>query len=213
MDLITYTKSPHYPQSSRVPLTQPLHCDTQFQSKTSSNNTFRPKQPTNVCGGASTKLSAIQHESSDGRKDTNCVDLSPRENSEGLEAGAWRCGQCFKSFTQRSLLQIHVCPRLPEKPYQCGHCAQSFAHPTDLRTHVVTHNSERPFKCGFCGRSFAGSTTLNNHIRTHTGQKPFVCEKCSRSFSQASQLSRHQRLPGDCCHRNTNYWYQHILLG
>lgn len=124
--------------------------------------------------------------------------VTSRENAGGLETGVWRCGQCFKSFTQRSLLQIHVCPQSPKRPYQCGHCTQSFSHPTDLRAHVVTHNSDRPFKCGFCARSFAGSTTLNNHIRTHTGQKPFVCKKCSRSFSQASQLSRHQRLPGDC---------------
>lgn len=110
----------------------------------------------------------------------------------------WKCGQCGKTFTQRALLQIHICPRCPDKPYHCGHCDQSFSQPNELRTHVVTHTHERPFKCGFCGRSFAGATTLNNHIRTHTGEKPFCCEKCGKSFTQASQLSRHQRMIGDC---------------
>jgi len=202
INLALSTNLSNYLPSSRVPPTQPIHCDTQFAGTALPINSIRPKLPSNEIN--STKLPVFTKESAD-TKDVNCGRTSPREGPGNLEAGVWRCGQCFKSFSQRSLLQIHVCPRLPEKPYQCGHCAQSFSHPTDLRTHVVTHNSERPFKCGFCGRSFAGSTTLNNHIRTHTGQKPFVCEKCSRCFSQASRLSRHQRLPGDCCHRNTPY--------
>lgn len=110
----------------------------------------------------------------------------------------WKCGQCGKTFAQRAMLQIHVCPRTPRKPYQCGHCPESFCSPNELRTHVVNHMGEKPFKCGYCSRSFSGSTTLNNHIRTHTGEKPFQCDKCDKTFSQASQLSRHQRIPGDC---------------
>jgi uncharacterized Zn-finger protein len=209
IDLSSSTKQPNYPQSFRVPPTQPLHCDTQFTGTAPpSNDDVRPKSPSNEINTVCTKTAG---ESAD-TKDADCGRTSPSESSGSLEAGVWRCGQCFKSFTQRSLLQIHVCPRLPEKPYQCGHCAQSYAHPTDLRTHVVTHNSERPFKCGFCGRSFAGSTTLNNHIRTHTGQKPFVCENCSRSFSQASQLSRHQRLTGDCCPKDNTHWRVHSVI-
>uniref|UniRef100_A0A8C4H5M3 Putative histone-lysine N-methyltransferase PRDM6 n=1 Tax=Dicentrarchus labrax TaxID=13489 RepID=A0A8C4H5M3_DICLA len=116
----------------------------------------------------------------------------------------WKCGQCFKTFTQRILLQMHVCPQNPDRPYQCGHCSQSFSQPSDLRNHVVTHSSDRPFKCGYCGRAFAGATTLNNHIRTHTGEKPFKCERCDRSFTQATQLSRHQRLPNECKPVNQN---------
>ncbi|XP_071752804.1 putative histone-lysine N-methyltransferase PRDM6 [Centroberyx gerrardi] len=110
----------------------------------------------------------------------------------------WKCGQCFKTFTQRILLQMHVCTQNPDRPYQCGHCSQSFSQPSELRNHVVTHSSDRPFKCGYCGRAFAGATTLNNHIRTHTGEKPFKCERCDRSFTQATQLSRHQRMPNEC---------------
>nr|XP_015221811.1 PREDICTED: putative histone-lysine N-methyltransferase PRDM6 isoform X1 [Lepisosteus oculatus] len=110
----------------------------------------------------------------------------------------WKCGQCFKTFTQRILLQMHVCTQNPDRPYQCGHCSQSFSQPSELRNHVVTHSSDRPFKCGYCGRAFAGATTLNNHIRTHTGEKPFKCERCERSFTQATQLSRHQRMPNEC---------------
>ncbi|XP_039614942.1 putative histone-lysine N-methyltransferase PRDM6 isoform X1 [Polypterus senegalus] len=147
-------------------------------------------------------------------------------NTEFSDWHLWKCGQCFKTFTQRILLQMHVCTQNPDRenkpgitclrssnweqmvvytpegnliqPYQCGHCSQSFSQPSELRNHVVTHSSDRPFKCGYCGRAFAGATTLNNHIRTHTGEKPFKCERCERSFTQATQLSRHQRMPNEC---------------
>uniref|UniRef100_S4RQL4 PR/SET domain 6 n=1 Tax=Petromyzon marinus TaxID=7757 RepID=S4RQL4_PETMA len=100
----------------------------------------------------------------------------------------WKCGQCFKTFTQRILLQMHVCSQNPDRPYQCGHCAQSFSQPSELRNHVVTHSSDRPFKCGYCGRAFAGAS-----------EKPFKwCERCEQSFTQATQLSRHQRTPNEC---------------
>ncbi|PFX21563.1 putative histone-lysine N-methyltransferase PRDM6 [Stylophora pistillata] len=114
------------------------------------------------------------------------------------EPHIWRCGQCTQTFSQRVLLQMHVCPQSPDRPYQCGHCPSSFPGPAELREHVVIHINEKPFKCGFCGRSFAGATTLNNHIRTHTGEKPFKCEKCHMTFSQSTQLSRHQKSPEEC---------------
>ena len=117
---------------------------------------------------------------------------------EGLEIGLWKCGQCGKMFAQRTLLQVHICPCAPKKPYQCGHCPESFSQPNDLRNHVAIHTGEKPFKCGYCSRSFSGATTLNNHIRMHTGEKPFVCERCGKTFSQGSQLSKHHKIPGDC---------------
>lgn len=119
-------------------------------------------------------------------------------SSDGSEASFFNCGQCGKSFAQRSVLQIHVCPNRPHKPYHCGHCHQSFDNPNELRSHAVIHVAEKPFKCGYCDRSFAGATTLHNHVRTHTGEKPFSCERCGKNFTQASQLHRHEGLPGDC---------------
>ncbi|XP_031553494.1 putative histone-lysine N-methyltransferase PRDM6 isoform X2 [Actinia tenebrosa] len=128
--------------------------------------------------------------------DTN--DDDQLDLTEESELSLWKCGQCQRSFTQRALLQIHICPGMANRPYKCGHCADSFSKSSELRTHVVRHTNEKPFKCGYCSRSFAGATTLNNHIRTHTGEKPFVCTKCKKMFSTASQLSRHQRIPAEC---------------
>ena len=118
--------------------------------------------------------------------------------TDPAESNVWKCGQCSETFTQRVLLQMHVCSQEPNKPYQCGHCPESFQEASELREHVVIHMNEKPFKCGFCGRSFSGVTTLNNHIRTHTGEKPFKCKKCGKTFSQSTQLSRHQKALDEC---------------
>ncbi|XP_032218766.2 putative histone-lysine N-methyltransferase PRDM6 [Nematostella vectensis] len=129
---------------------------------------------------------------------THHQSLYPVDLKDATEPSIWRCGQCSQTFSQRVLLQMHICSQAPDKPYQCGHCPASFQEASDLRDHVVSHINEKPFKCGFCGRSFAGATTLNNHIRTHTGEKPFKCLKCNKQFTQSTQLSRHQKSPEEC---------------
>ncbi|XP_062515942.1 putative histone-lysine N-methyltransferase PRDM6 [Corticium candelabrum] len=110
----------------------------------------------------------------------------------------WKCGQCFKSFTQRIMLQMHVCEGKAQLPFHCGHCNKVYSTSNELRSHVLSHTNDRPFKCGFCHRSFAGATTLANHMRTHTGEKPFRCPQCNKGFTQGTQLARHLRMPGEC---------------
>lgn len=128
----------------------------------------------------------------------DCDDDRRFSLADGSELSLMKCGQCNQSFAQKNMLQVHVCPRMPRRPYTCNYCSESFSQPNEVRTHVVTHANDKPFKCGYCSRTFAGATTLNNHIRTHTGERPFLCEKCGKSFTQASQLSKHQRIPHEC---------------
>ncbi|XP_048583412.1 putative histone-lysine N-methyltransferase PRDM6 isoform X2 [Nematostella vectensis] len=142
-------------------------------------------------------VSPIGGEAGDEIEDSGRDAPEVKSQFEEAPSSIFRCGQCGKAFAQKSVLQVHVCTRMANKPYQCGYCGLSFNNPTELRAHAVSHCSEKPFKCGYCSRSFSGATTLNNHIRTHTGEKPFRCDSCGKSFSQGSQLSRHQR-SGDC---------------
>eukprot|EP00118_Oscarella_pearsei_P014302 m.121695 g.121695 ORF g.121695 m.121695 type:complete len:448 (+) comp37757_c0_seq18:3435-4778(+) len=125
-----------------------------------------------------------------------CVTAPVADVTETTSLGceAWQCGQCFRTFSQRTLLQLHVCYGQPNKPFRCGHCRLSFGNPDELKSHVFSHSSEKPFRCGFCHRAFAGSTTLNNHIRTHTNVKPFSCRHCGKEFTQGTQYSRHIKL-------------------
>eukprot|EP00118_Oscarella_pearsei_P013391 m.106690 g.106690 ORF g.106690 m.106690 type:complete len:477 (+) comp37268_c0_seq3:487-1917(+) len=114
------------------------------------------------------------------------------------EWNLWKCGQCFRSFTQRIMLQNHICESRADMPFHCGHCNRVFSTSNELRSHVISHSNDRPFVCGFCHRSFAGATTLANHMRTHTGERPFKCPQCNKGFTQGTQLARHMRMPGEC---------------
>lgn len=167
-----------------------------------SNNTKKVKlQSTQKTDGPTEMLRKLEEARLRDKKDLPCEWPRVADGEFILENGEpkiWHCGQCDKSFAQRSLLQMHICSRNPNRPYQCGHCAQEFAHPNELRTHAVIHSGKKPFKCGFCSRTFAGATTLNNHVRTHTGERPFTCNKCYKTFSQASQLSKHKRSLYEC---------------
>lgn len=218
--------SPHSPNSQ--PMSHQQHSPTRpisgepfngFQSEVPSAFDFssavtspeKPQYPTlkeNLSVNQSHPLPSPESERSDPASPIssddghdNTVKQSQPVFSHITELSLWKCGQCKKSFPQRTMLQVHVCNESPQKPYQCGHCSQSFSHPAQLRAHAVIHASKKPFKCGYCSRAFAGATTLNNHIRTHTGERPFVCDKCGKNFTQGSQLSRHQRIPGDCVAR------------
>lgn len=146
--------------------------------------------------------SQTQDDAAGESSDSNSTSSTKNETGGIDEISMWRCRQCQKTFTQRVMLQVHVCPQQPLKPYRCGQCELSFATAAELRSHVETHASEKPFKCGFCSRSFAGATTLNNHVRTHMGKRPFSCDHCGKGFAQAGQLARHQRTPGECETRN-----------
>ncbi|XP_032239600.1 protein glass [Nematostella vectensis] len=175
------------PGHATVTQHSPVDLNSQIESSQ------KPRHP------SSCSSSGHAHEDDeDSRSDS--LSTESKEDNRNLmdEISMWRCKQCQKTFTQRVLLQVHVCPRQPIKPYQCGQCELSFGTSRELRIHVDTHASEKPFKCGFCSRSFAGATTLNNHIRTHMGKRPFYCERCGKNFSQAGQLARHHRTPGDC---------------
>ncbi|XP_065829000.1 putative histone-lysine N-methyltransferase PRDM6 isoform X2 [Oscarella lobularis] len=126
---------------------------------------------------------------------TNPDSPATRERDEW---NLWKCGQCFRSFTQRIMLQNHVCESRADMPFHCGHCNRVFSTSNELRSHVISHSNDRPFVCGFCHRAFAGATTLANHMRTHTGEKPFKCPQCNKGFTQGTQLARHMRMPGEC---------------
>ncbi|XP_043370923.1 putative histone-lysine N-methyltransferase PRDM6 isoform X2 [Dermochelys coriacea] len=46
-------------------------------------------------------------------------------NSEFSDWHLWKCGQCFKTFTQRILLQMHVCTQNPDRNSQQSHLGGS----------------------------------------------------------------------------------------
>nr|XP_056703992.1 putative histone-lysine N-methyltransferase PRDM6 isoform X3 [Euleptes europaea] len=62
-------------------------------------------------------------------------------NSEFSDWHLWKCGQCFKTFTQRILLQMHVCTQNPDR---CERCERSFTQATQLSRHQRMPNECKP---------------------------------------------------------------------
>uniref|UniRef100_A0A8C1ULT2 PR/SET domain 6 n=1 Tax=Cyprinus carpio TaxID=7962 RepID=A0A8C1ULT2_CYPCA len=93
-------------------------------------------------------------------------------SSEFSDWHLWKCGQCFKTFTQRILLQMHVCTQNPDR-YERTLISTAFCVSV-MRPHNYTRSD--PCVCVCVCR----------------------CERCERSFTQATQLSRHQRMPNEC---------------
>ncbi|KZF21275.1 hypothetical protein L228DRAFT_169367 [Xylona heveae TC161] len=103
---------------------------------------------------------------------------------------------CWKSFYQKTHLDIHTRAHTGVKPFICREpsCGQRFSQMGNLKTHERRHTGERPYECDICHKTFAQRGNVRAHKIVHLQAKPFTCrlDDCGKQFSQLGNLKSHQ---------------------
>lgn len=122
------------------------------------------------------------------------------ENTKGSQKSKkrYQCNMpdCYKSFYQKTHLEIHTRAHTGVKPFLCKEpsCGQRFSQLGNLKTHERRHTGERPYNCDICGKTFAQRGNVRAHKIVHQQIKPFTCrlDDCGKQFTQLGNLKSHQ---------------------
>lgn len=99
------------------------------------------------------------------------------------------CDICQKIFTSRRRLNDHKWRiHNPEKKHVCTFCFKKFSQRSKLTLHMRVHTGDRPFSCKFCARSYARREVCRAHehkcgkLRTDRVITPPVGEPSSEAI-------------------------------
>ncbi|KAK3892516.1 hypothetical protein Pcinc_003641 [Petrolisthes cinctipes] len=90
-----------------------------------------------------------------------------------LMVGKTQCPICFKEFTRRRRMLVHLRTHTGERPHECDICLKRFTRSDKLVAHKRTHTGERPYHC-FCGKRFTRVDHLKTHSTTHGSTPKFI---------------------------------------
>ena len=137
------------------------------------------------------------------------------ENEEGEKL--FRCTHCPKTFSKRSIFQMHYYRFHKEKTFTCNKCDKKFSIPSLLKMHQKKCSTENgksrtkkikrslqkhyqiieseegvKFQCNQCQKMFEKIPTFTMHFYNYHKEKNLKCDKCDEKFSIPSLLKMHQ---------------------
>lgn len=86
---------------------------------------------------------------------------------------------------------------LGDKPFPCKICRKTFSQSSILSVHMRIHTGDRPYKCTQCDKTFTQWTNYNRHLSVHTGARPFSCRLCEKKFARLATLKIHEKTHGE----------------
>jgi uncharacterized Zn-finger protein len=115
-----------------------------------------------------------------------------KAHQRGHIAKRFLCGSCDKTFLVLTQLKDHVdrgvCLLENRK---CKICFKVYSDRIRLELHMRTHTNIKPFPCKICGKAFTQKRSLKEHLLTHDAVRHFECEHCTKKFVQKNHLKYH----------------------
>ncbi|XP_064185163.1 putative transcription factor Ovo-like 1a [Anguilla rostrata] len=128
--------------------------------------------------------------------------VSASSSPAALEAPAFSCQVCQKTFQFQRMLNRHLKCHNETKRHPCNFCGKGFNDTFDLKRHVRTHTGVRPYKCSLCDKAFTQRCSLESHMKKIHGvtqqyaykerrSKLYVCEECGHTAPTQEALVLH----------------------
>lgn len=142
---------------------------------------------------------------------------------------AFKCEQCFKSFTRKYRLNQHM-QRMhfgkPPKcvPIDCPKCGKILQHKSHLNRHLELHCNDdenvmdKPYACDVCGKSFGTLKALGTHnLSMHSEiSERHKCNICDKGFIYRRYLedhmAKHTEIRSTCPYCPKTYKYRTALF-
>ena len=105
--------------------------------------------------------------------------------------GNYKCPQCEKCLSNKSVLLAHVKGQHQGIKYACTQCQYKATQQSNLKKHILSVHEGVKYDCNQCDFKAARQDSLTVHIQAkHEGVK-FPCSLCNYQFTRPNNLASH----------------------